>query len=304
MNVKLLEYIVKISEEKSITKAASELFITQSALDQQLIKLEKELGTRLFSRSKNGFTLTEAGKVYVSHAKQMLNLKRDAYLIIGDMAKEQANTLSIGLTLERGIEMFTAVYPDFYKSYPNTAVYPREVNAKAQIEMIMDDILDIGFVACSEAPKCSVEFISITNDELLLAIPSSHPYAQNASPPGEPYAFIDLSYFKEDTFVLMFKESTQRDVIDPLFEKAGYKPKLIMETSSNKTLYSMVKNGFCCSILPQYYACPDDKIVCFRIDIPWHVYAIYKKGRYIGKAAKQFIKLAADFWNMQKCMQL
>ena len=52
MNVRLLEYIVKISEKKSITKAAAELFITQSALDQQLIKLEKELGTQLFHRSK------------------------------------------------------------------------------------------------------------------------------------------------------------------------------------------------------------------------------------------------------------
>ena len=51
MDTKQIEYILKIAEENNITKAAEKLFITQSALNQQLLKLEKELGTPLFHRS-------------------------------------------------------------------------------------------------------------------------------------------------------------------------------------------------------------------------------------------------------------
>ena len=86
MDLKQLEYIVKIADENSITRAAERLYISQSGLNQQLLKLESELGIQLFHRSKNDLRLTEAGKVYVSYARQMLQLKQEAYDILNDMA--------------------------------------------------------------------------------------------------------------------------------------------------------------------------------------------------------------------------
>ena len=77
MDTKQIEYILKIAEENNITKAAGKLFITQSALNQQLIKLEKELGTPLFHRSSTNWHLTEAGEIYGKNAKQMLQIKTD-----------------------------------------------------------------------------------------------------------------------------------------------------------------------------------------------------------------------------------
>ena len=69
MDTKQIEYILKIAEENNITKAAGKLFITQSALNQQLIKLEKELGTPLFHRSRTNWHLTEAGERLLRLAK-------------------------------------------------------------------------------------------------------------------------------------------------------------------------------------------------------------------------------------------
>ena len=82
MDVKQMTYILTIAQEGGISKAAAKLFITQSALDQQLLKLEHELGTRLFFRSRSSFALTEAGRVYVEYARRMLELKNEAYRII------------------------------------------------------------------------------------------------------------------------------------------------------------------------------------------------------------------------------
>ncbi|MEG2421864.1 MAG: LysR family transcriptional regulator, partial [Oscillospiraceae bacterium] len=63
MDVKQMTYILTIAEEGGITKAANKLFITQSALDQQLLKLENELGVQLFTRGRGNFPVTAAGMV-------------------------------------------------------------------------------------------------------------------------------------------------------------------------------------------------------------------------------------------------
>lgn len=70
MDLRQLEYVVKIAEENSITKAADRLYITQSGLNQQLLKLEADLGIQLFHRTKNDFRPTEAGMIYVTYAKK------------------------------------------------------------------------------------------------------------------------------------------------------------------------------------------------------------------------------------------
>ena len=70
MNFKILEYIVAIAETGNVTKAAERLFISQSGLNQQLIKLETELGTPLFHRSKKEMRPTHAGRIYIENARR------------------------------------------------------------------------------------------------------------------------------------------------------------------------------------------------------------------------------------------
>lgn len=71
MDTKLIEYILTIAETKSIAKSAEELFLTQSALNQQLLKLEKELGAPLFVRTRNHWELTDVGTLYVEPPKKL-----------------------------------------------------------------------------------------------------------------------------------------------------------------------------------------------------------------------------------------
>ena len=111
MDTRQMEYIIQISEERSITKAAEKLFITQSALNQQLQKLEKELGLPLFVRTRSDWHLTPAGEIYVNTARQILNLKKDAYSQIQDLKESGNRRISLGLIPERGVNMFTAIYP-------------------------------------------------------------------------------------------------------------------------------------------------------------------------------------------------
>lgn len=79
MNLKELEYVVAIADEKSLTKAAERLFITPSALTQQVLRLENELHAPLFIRSRSGWQPTEAGEIYLEAARKILFIRQDAY---------------------------------------------------------------------------------------------------------------------------------------------------------------------------------------------------------------------------------
>lgn len=302
MDLRQLEYVVKIAEENSITKAADRLYITQSGLNQQLLKLEADLGIQLFHRTKNDFRPTEAGMIYVTYAKKMLQMKQEAYNIIHDMTDNKIGHLNVGLTPERGSTMFMEIYPKFYKAYPNITIEPLEIGIKKQISMISQGYLDLGFVTLTEEDKSSDEYIHIKNEDLLLGIPRIHPMAKYANSPGEPYATIDLEYFKKDRFVLMSRNSTMRGVIDPLFKEAGFAPNILFESASNYTLCTMVRNGLGCTILPEAYATAQESVAYFYLSSrpSWELAATYRKGSYLTKAARDFISLATQFWTLDQ----
>ncbi len=298
MDLKQIEYIVQIADECSITRAAEKMFISQSGMNQQLLKLEAELGTPLFHRSKNDLRLTEAGKVYVDYGRQILQLKNEAYNIINDIADNKIGSLSIGLTPERGITLLMSIYPEFHRSFPTITIEPQEIGVRKQQSLISKGYLDLGFVTLSEKDKTGDEYIHIYYEDIFLAVPRCHPLARNANPPGEPFAVADLRDFKDEYFVLMFKNSTMRSVIDPLFEEAGFAPRLLFETASNRTMCNLVKNNMACSLLSGNYALEQQDIAYFYLPQRprWELCATYKKGHYLSQAARTFIALAMDYY--------
>ena len=78
MDTKIIEYVIAIAEEKSLSKAAERLYLSQPALSQRLKKLEDELGTPLFVRGKDGLSITDAGRIYVNGSHSILQIWRDA----------------------------------------------------------------------------------------------------------------------------------------------------------------------------------------------------------------------------------
>ncbi len=335
MDLKQIEYIVKIDDEHSITRAAEKLFVTQSALNQQLLRLEKELGAPLFHRSKVDMRPTEIGQVYLDNAREILRIKQRTYNLINDMTDAKKGRLSIGFTPGRGSEMFTHVYPAFHKAYPNVVVEPHELSVHRQQQMISQGNLDLGFQTLSERQKTDSEYIKLGEEEIFLLVPSIHPAAEQLassqaaaaafqpgtatsqhcpaipdrnSAPGthagtqsRPVSFpiANLALFQYEPFVLMYKESTIRAITDEIFRKSGFTPNVLFETASNNTVLSMIQANLCCGVVPEYYVrrLPEG-ISCFAFGShpSWDIVANYRKNGYLSEAAKYFIELVRDFW--------
>jgi DNA-binding transcriptional LysR family regulator len=300
VNFKQLEYIVQIADTKNVTKAAENIFLSQSALNQQLLNLEKELGVELFYRSRGNWRLTEAGEIYVASARRCLEIKRDAYAKIADITDKQCSTLTIGLTPGRGITMFTAIYPKLHELYPSIFINPVEINVRNMQEEIAFGNLNIGFMTLPESQRTDDNYIILGQEEMVCIIPQDHALSHLANPSDQPLSTIDINLLKDDFFILMFGKSTNRIVCDEIFKDADFIPNILLETSNTNSIVKMVQSVHCCAIIPEYYAMHrPSNICCFRITKPafWDLAISYRKNSYLNTALQSFIKLAAEYWN-------
>ena len=300
MDTKQIEYILKIAEENNITRAAEKLFITQSALNQQLLKLEKELGTPLFHRSRSHWGLTEAGRIYVEGARQILQMKNTTYNRIYDVAGAKRGTLTIGLTPGRGLKMFTAIYPQLHQDFPNLKVRPIEMRVREQQEAIAKGTIDIGFMTLGKQDRTNDQYIVLGQEELMLIIPALHPAAEKTGSSKDSIPTIDLKELEYEPFVLMDQESTLRSICNQVFEQAGFVPNILFETNNTSGIASMVESTLCCGIIPWYYIQePSEKLARFHLEHTptWDVAVSYSKSAYLSSGAREFIQLARDWWN-------
>ena len=157
MDTKILEYVIAIAEEKSLSKAAERLYLSQPALSQRLKKLEDELGTPLFLREKNGLSITDAGRIYINGAHSILQIKREALKKISSMSRSNKNTLRFACATSSAIECL----PAFRELYPDIEILSQRCNSpKAKEDLIMGRA-DLGIVLTASLEHTVLEYLPL-----------------------------------------------------------------------------------------------------------------------------------------------
>ena len=101
----------------------------------------------------------------------------------------------------------------------------------------------------------------------------------------------------------MDKNSTLRAVCDQIFAKAGFTPNVLFETNNTASIVPMVESTLCCGIIPHYYVRnPSARLACFALeDHPtWDMTILHKKGSYLSSGAKEFVRLAKEYWSKEE----
>ena len=308
MDFRHLEYFVEIAKDNNITRAAERLFVSQSAVNQHLLKLEQEFGTQLFVRDRRNWRLTEAGKVYLEGCRKALLIRKDTYRKIADITQSHSGNLTIGLTPNRGLTMFTTIYPNLRDKYPEQNIIPMELDAKSQMRAALHGEIDLGFMV--QPFPLNEQFISIDlgSEEMVVLVPQDNPIcyeilANYKNPEHLPT--IDISKLSAEAFVMTQRGSSadvHRQMCDKIFEAAGFVPRILMETSSTLHVVSMAEACQCCAIIPRYYASiAHSSLRQFVLqDHPsWHLYMIHRRAAYLTSAAKYLIQLAKNYWSVR-----
>ena len=299
MDLHQIENIIAIDREHSISKAAEKLFLTQSALNQQLLRLEKELGSPLFERRKQGMVPTYAGKIYLATARQMIDMKEQTYHIIRDIGEENTGEISISYTPERGSLMFSHLYPIFHAKYPNIAFRVHEARGKKMEQLLLQKEVTLACTAYetgSQRPE--FDYLDMSEELIVLGLPASHPLAYLAGAQSwETFPEIDLNLLRNEEFTMCSKETIIRRMVDDDFEAAGFHPRILFESSSTLTVVNMVRNQVGPAFFPQSYVEKDAPIVYFSVTPrrSWMRSVAYLKGTYLTKPEKYFLELTRQY---------
>jgi DNA-binding transcriptional LysR family regulator len=183
MNLRQLRYAVALAEAQSFTKAADNEYVVQSALSQQLRKLEDELGVALFERTTRSVALTPAGEALLPLMHQVLagvdQIKFDAQALSGTIA----GRLTVGM-MEVPSESLdvAALMATFHDRYPEVSVTLRSGGSDLLIEAVRDRKLDVAVVGSNvSTPTGRLTFTELFTEPLVAVLPSSHELAGRRS---------------------------------------------------------------------------------------------------------------------------
>lgn len=303
MNLSLEEYMVAINDYGNITEAATHLFITPSALNQQLLKLEARLGLPLFIRNRHRLEPTPAGRIYLEGARQILAIRQQTYSSLSDLAGDYSGEYRVGFFPGGGADAFTYSYAEFHKKYPNIILLCREMMVGQQLEKVQTGELDLAILVLDAPPSTDDNYILLSQANQLLGMPISHPLSHLAAPPGEPLNTIDLSLLRDTPFAMMSRNSSVYNRVTSLFRQAGYLPKNIMESAKDSARCKMAAQQICCTVVQENYATDHQRLVWFYL--PTHprlsYYAVYRKGLRLNQAMTDLVELLRDYaqshWN-------
>lgn len=298
MDIRQYRYIIEIAECGSISRAAEHLFLSPSGLNQQLARIEQELGTTLFDRTTHSLSITETGEIVLRTARELAAREDQMKTLISDVIDGSVGEIRINLAMEHGIRMFCAIFPAFHERYPRMTLKLEDHIVYDQYDLLIKGKLDIGMVMISRREFREIEYIHLADERFLLGIPAAHPLAANwTHDENGDFPLMDLADCRDEPFSLMFRGSTMRQVIDPCFEAAGYQPNILFESRTNHVVALMVEGGICLTILPESQARLYSHIRWYRLpgEPSWESCIIYHKDNPPRKAGWYFIELARQY---------
>ena len=237
MNLREQEYICTIAKYRSITKAAKELNITQSALSLFVQNVEKKLGAPLFERYKKEVLPTYVGELYLESAKNILaegekfDLQLQAYFTKGK------GRVRFGINSRRSPLIVPELLIEMRKLYPNVEIIVKESDTLSLVSMLLSNELDCVYTYEKVQDK-AIHSSLLLNDRVGLAINSKSPLLKYAVYDKERDGYcMDMKYLKDETFLLYENDETRVE-FDRLAAEAGFKPKIQEYYNVEYTLHS------------------------------------------------------------------
>lgn len=147
------KYVYEIYKQKSVSKAAEKLYISQPALSNTLKKAEEELGAAIFNRKTHPFSLTAEGKVYIESIEKILAIEESAYGKIRDMSDLKGGTLRIGFSTALSYYLVPKVCQRFCKKYPNADISIINSHTDELYKLLEKDEADLIFTPTYKTPE-------------------------------------------------------------------------------------------------------------------------------------------------------
>ncbi len=186
MDLRQLEYFTAIAREGSLTAAAKRCRIAQPSLSQQLRTLEDELGEALVHRKPRGVETTAAGRILLEHAERVLEEVRLLRERFAQRRNSQEGAVIFGMIPTIAPYLLPRLLGPFRQAFPKIDVQVREARTSGLIQQVVDGSIEFAIlsdVTLQDQKKWSLHVRELFREPLLLAVPLSHPFANESQAP-------------------------------------------------------------------------------------------------------------------------
>ncbi|MDB4409533.1 selenium metabolism-associated LysR family transcriptional regulator [Gammaproteobacteria bacterium] len=229
----------------SFTKAAESLHMTQPAVTFQVRQLEEYFNTRLFDRTHNRISLTDAGKRVYEYADEIFDLYANMENAVRDITGEISGILIIGASTTIAEYMLPSLLGDFKSKYPDINVHLKVSNSDGIVSMVENNDIDLGVVE-SQVLNKNLVVEECRNDRLVAIVPLQHSLASQQK--------VKLKDLMDHAYIAREEGSGTREVIHEYLVNAGMKPADIhvsMELGSQEAIKGAVEAGMGVSIVSE-----------------------------------------------------
>ena len=246
MELRHLRYFIAVAEELHFGRAAQNLGISQPPLSQQILALEDELGARLFDRTNRRVELSEAGRLFLDEARQVLAQVDKAADVARRAQLGELGEMKIGFTSSAPFNSSIprAIYA-FRQAFPAVHLNLQEMSSAQVVEALSNESIEIGLMRPLPLPD-TVHTTELFREPLVAVLNASHPLA------GGPATGIELAALAHEPFVF-FPRSYGSGLYSQLLSlarQAGFSPHIAQEAGEAMTIIGLVSAGLGVSVLP------------------------------------------------------
>lgn len=260
MELRHMRYFVAVAEELHFTRAAERLHISPPSLTEQIQGLERELGVRLFLRSKRAVALTDAGSRFLEEARTTLHQAARAELVARRAGRGELGKVAIGYVSSASCTGVLATTITAYRyTHPMVSINIHKSETSRQLEQLTEGRLDIGFLRPPARYPVGITAVIVAEQAVLVVLPSQHPLAATSDSIA-PSTLADENFIAPDFEM----EAGIYQHTAELGRRGRFAPRLVARAPDFFTIVSMVAAGFGIAVVPQSCNCIQIPGVAYR----------------------------------------
>lgn len=244
MELRHLRYFCAVAEWQGFNRAANALHISQSSISDQILDLEREIGIKLFNRSRQRVSLTPAGELFLEDARKILADAEHAIDRVRRSSRGEIGSLRIAFLVWGASSFLPRVIREFRQLHSGVHLSLMEMLPNEQAEALVRGTLDVGFTRRPQRPYDSQLCCeTVYFDPLLAVLPVDHPLT------ARPLKLKDLA---NESFVLCEREISPAlfDRIISLCEQAGFTPRIVQTSNVFSSVLALVEAGEGITLIP------------------------------------------------------
>lgn len=280
MDLASLQAFVAVAEQRSFSRAAGQLFLTQPAISKRIAALEAELGTPLFDRIGHQVQLTETGHALLPRARNILLELEDTRRSIRNLSGQVGGQLSMVTSHHIGLHRLPPVLRRYSGEYPQVELDLQFMESEQACQAVSHGDSELGVVTLPLTPPAELKFQSIWHDPLHIVISPEHPLTREK--PLTPKKLLDWPA------ILPMRGTFTRTLVEQAFAQLQPSADLQVKLATNnlETIKMMVGIGLGWSVLPQTLL--DEELACLhvpKLQLARELGVVWHAGRTLSNAA-------------------